>query len=657
MTTEKESAPEAEATKANPKNPSHDSTDEAWPPEDLVKSEAMPHIPTVRREALRAYIKGLAGVEEFEAGDATSAMVKAHTAATAYIREHLGKAGGLTPNAKWSVGEVGIAIAQCFGVLSVCDFNPSTDRPDRSTEQYRFYEDGQITGDTESIGIYKRVNGAWLMRAAGALGLGDFIKSSDALDDLFAQAGVPQAVFTRPVRDGAFPLRSGVLVPAEGHGGMNFTWATVRSYEPFSEAFPYVFKGKAGGDFRPELESPRLPYRDGNGTWEVHEWLNEITDGDEQNVKSLWETVAMAVKPGVVPRRMCLLIGEHGSGKGTFMDLLGHLHGGGTTRLTLSALANEFVIGSLADATLNLGDDTDVSAFNSNRIDLFKSIITGDAVTFNRKFEQPVTARPTVLWVQAANEMPKMSDSSSSVADRLHFVELTKTFRNVEGVDRREIKDEFIKKQEVLDYLTTYAFMHYGDVDRFTETDDAGRLRGEFSSANNSVYEFCEDVLERLEWPLYWTSLLYRMYKGWLKQTNPRAGARKQAMFVDDLARWVAAHPTSKQWVFEPKTRMRRNQVYLALAYPDENPVAWDDTISELCEDISEDDMGRRYPKSGNLVPSQPTGILRSPVIAQEIVDRHERTLELMRKKEEAEKRKRERAEARAEKEKGTSNG
>ena len=305
---------------------------------------------------------------------------------------------------------------------------------------------------------------------------------------------------------------------------MNFTWASVRDYEPFSEEhFPYVFKGKAGGDFKPTLESPRLPYRDGNGTWEVHEWLNEITDGDEQNVKSLWETIAMAVKPGVVPRRMCLLIGEHGSGKGTFMDLLGHLHGGGTTRLTLSALANEFVIGSLADATLNLGDDTDVSAFNSSRIDLFKSIITGDAVTFNRKFEQPVTARPTVLWVQAANEMPKMSDSSSSVADRLHFVELTKTFRNVEGVDRREIKDEFIKRQEVLDYLTTHAFTHYGTVDRFTETDDAGRLRGEFSSANNSVYEFCEEVLERLEWPVYWTSLLYKMYKGWLKQTNPRA--------------------------------------------------------------------------------------------------------------------------------------
>lgn len=653
MTTEKESASAAEATKTNPKTHPDHNTEDAWPPQDLVKSEAMPHIPTVRREALKAYIKDLASTDEFDAGNATSAMVRAHAAATSYIREHLGKAGGLTPTAKWSVGEVGIVIAQCFGVLSVCDFNPSTDRPDRDTAQYRFYEDARLTGDVESIGVYKRVNGAWLMRAAGELGLGDFIKSTEALDDLFAQAGVPQAVFTRPVRDGAFPLRSGVLVPVEGPNGMDFTWATVRRYEPFSEAFPYVFKGKAGGDFRPTLESPRLPYHDGNGHWEVHEWLNEITNGDEQNVRSLWETIAMAVKPGVVPRRMCLLIGEHGSGKGTFMDLLGHLHGGGTTRLTLSALANEFVIGSLADATLNLGDDTDVSAFNSSRIDLFKSIITGDAVTFNRKFEQPVTARPTVLWVQAANEMPKMSDSSSSVADRLHFIELTKTFRNVEGVDRREIKDEFIKQQDVLDYLTTYAFMHYGTVDRFTETDDAGRLRGEFSSANNSVYEFCEEVLERLEWPVYWTALLYRMYKGWLKQTNPRAGARKQAMFVEDLARWVGAHPTSKQWVFEPKKRMRRSQIYLALAYPDQNPVPWDDTISELCEDIPRDDMGNRHSKIDNLIPNQPTGILSSPVIAQEIVDRHKRTQEIMRKEQEAKRRKEERAAARAAKKKG----
>lgn len=638
MTTKKESALEAETPKANSKTPLDHNTEDAWPPSDLVKSEAMPHIPTVRREALKAYIKDLASTDEFDAGNATSAMVKAHTAAAAYIREHLGKATGLTPNWKWSVGEVGIAIVQCFGVLSVCDFNPSTDRPDRSTEQYRFFEDGQITGDTESIGIYKRVNGSWLMRAAGELGLGDYVKSTEALDDLFAQAGVPQAVFTRPVRDGAFPLRSGVLVPAEGPNGMDFKWASVKSYEPFSEHFPYVFKGKAGGDFRPTLESPRLPYRDGNGTWEVHEWLNEITDGDAQNVRSLWETIAMAIKPGVVPRRMCLLIGEHGSGKGTFMDLLGHLHGGGTTRLTLSALANEFVIGSLADATLNLGDDTDVSAFNSSRIDLFKSIITGDAVTFNRKFEQPVTARPTVLWVQAANEMPKMSDSSSSVADRLHFIELTKTFRNVEGVDRREIKDEFIKRQEVLDYLTTYAFMHYGTVDRFSETDDAGRLRGEFSSANNSVFEFCEEVLERLQWPIYWTSILYKMYKGWLKQTNPRAGARKQAMFVDDLARWVQANPTSKQWIFEPERRMRRSQVKDALTTQDGGRMLWDAIICELCEDVHDDitmhststhDIDRMH----NLLPLQPKGILSSEVIAKK------------------------RGARRIEKEKGTSNG
>lgn len=657
MTAENESAPSTKALKANQKTPSHDSTEEPWPPEDLVKSEAMPHIPTVRREALKAYIKDLASTDEFDAGNATSAMVKAHRAAADYMREHMGKATGLTPNSKWSVGEVGIAIAQCFGVLSVCDFNPSTDRPDRDTAQYRFYEDARLTGDTEATGIYKRVNGSWLMRAAGELGLGDFIKSTEALDDLFAQAGVPQAVFTRPVRDGAFPLRSGVLVPAEGPNGMDFAWATVKSYEPFSEHFPYVFKGKAGGDFKPELESPRLPYHDGNGHWEVHEWLSDITDGDEQNVKSLWETVAMAVKPGVVPRRMCLLIGDHGSGKGTFMDLLGHLHGGGTTRLTLSALANEFVIGSLADATLNLGDDTDVSAFNSSRIDLFKSIVTGDAVTFNKKFEQPITARPTVLWVQAANEMPKMSDSSSSVADRLHFIELTKTFRNVEGVDRREIKDEFIKRQEVLDYLTTHAFMHYGTVDRFTETDDAGRLRGEFSSANNSVYEFCEEVLERLEWPVYWTSLLYRMYKGWLKQTNPRAGARKQAMFRDDLARWVTTHPTSKQWVFEPERRMRRHQVQDALSEPDGSSVSWDDVISELCEDLSRDDVHYATTKINKLIPNQPTGILSSPVIAQEIVDRHKRTQEIMRKEQEAKRRKEERAAARAAKEKGTSNG
>ena len=112
------------------------------------------------------------------------------------------------------------------------------------------------------------------------------------------------------------------------------------------------------------------------------------------------------------------------------------------------------------------------------------------------------------------------------------------------------------------------------------------------------------------------------MYKGWLKQTNPRAGARKQAMFSDDLARWVAAHPTSKQWVFQPEKRVRQSQVENALKDENGRYLYWDETICEFCEDLHDyitthssatGDLSRMH----NLLPLQPTGILSSEVIAE----------------------------------------
>ena len=101
------------------------------------------------------------------------------------------------------------------------------------------------------------------------------------------------------------------------------------------------------------------------------------------------------------------LIGQGGSGKGTFAQVMRAVHRQ-TVALNLEDL-DGFKLASLQSASLVLVDETPA------RIDeqKIKSLISGDVIQVDIKYRDPVTIRPTAKWLVNGNSLPSISDHST----------------------------------------------------------------------------------------------------------------------------------------------------------------------------------------------------------------------------------------------------
>ena len=101
------------------------------------------------------------------------------------------------------------------------------------------------------------------------------------------------------------------------------------------------------------------------------------------------------------------LVGQGGTGKGTFAQIMQALHKQ-TIALSIDAL-DGFKLSGLQSASLVTVDET------PQRIDeqRLKTLISGDSIQVDRKYRDPLTLRPTAKWIVNGNALPAISDHSS----------------------------------------------------------------------------------------------------------------------------------------------------------------------------------------------------------------------------------------------------
>ncbi len=101
------------------------------------------------------------------------------------------------------------------------------------------------------------------------------------------------------------------------------------------------------------------------------------------------------------------LIGEGGTGKGTFAQIMQAMHRQ-TVALSLDGL-DGFKLAGLRAASLVCVDET------PQRIDeqRLKTLISGDMVQIDIKYHDPINLRPTAKWIVNGNALPAISDHST----------------------------------------------------------------------------------------------------------------------------------------------------------------------------------------------------------------------------------------------------
>ena len=307
---------------------------------------------------------------------------------------------------------------------------------------------------------------------------------------------------------------------------------------PFSPE--YRFETRAATEFNPQLPEPVIEQADGS-EWCPSAWLNSLAKGDQQIVNLLWQVIADTVETNWSHEQAVIMVGSKGrDGKSTFGQLLRSIAGSENTSVTsIQLLDQRFVAAQLQGKSLLIGDDLDSGVYLEKSA-VFKSVTSGDTITADRKGLSPVTFKYTGAVVQLTNELPKFADKSGGIMRRLCLVPFTANFGGNGEAANTAIKDDYLKRKEVKEWLMTQALLHHGDFEHYSNPDVSKALLESFRADNDNVRAFVDSDevqdIKSARVPVQW---LYERYTEWAntngyKPTNQRQFAKRFIEAVGD---------------------------------------------------------------------------------------------------------------------------
>jgi putative DNA primase/helicase len=339
---------------------------------------------------------------------------------------------------------------------------------------------------------------------------------------------------------------------------------TLHSFDP-----AIVFLSKSGVRYVENPEKVVIRHEDGT-EWEVCEWVETLSD-DPEVVDLIWEIIGAIIRPHVRWNKTAWFYSKSGNnGKGTLCSLMRNLVGSGAhTSIPLSDFGKEFALEPLTRAMSIIVDENSVGTFIDQAANL-KAVVTGDVLQINRKHRVPIAFQFFGFMVQCLNEFPRVKDKSESFYRRQLFVPFEKSFT---GKERRYIKDDYLERPEVLEYVLWYVLNRAG-TSQYKDTEGEGpgcyytlseppatrQVLAEYKQANDPVRAFWDEFRDQFVWDLLPFTFLYDLYKTWFAEVSPKGSPVSRQQFVDALVAIVDGdevwHCPDKQIKHRPRSMM-----------------------------------------------------------------------------------------------------
>lgn len=349
---------------------------------------------------------------------------------------------------------------------------------------------------------------------------------------------------------------------AVGNGVFHFAEKQLQPFCP-----DLVFLSKIRVNYQADaMDVPILD--DGFGAWTVESWMQSI-NSDVESVRFLWQVLGMMVRPNVNWEKMVLLYSEEGNnGKGTFCSLVRNILGEGNhTSIKLSDFSKDFAMTELLHTQAVICDENDVGVYIDGAANL-KAAITGDVISVNRKYKDPVSMRFRGMILQCINGMPKVRDKSKSFLRRLIFVKMDQNF---EGKANPKIKGDYLRRQGVLEYVLKRILEMDLDEHSLQIPASSELVKADYREFNDPVCAFWNEFESTFVWNLLPYPFLYDLYKKWFDHTNPRGKIVSYRQFIQDLKGVVGTDGT---WRYDEKNRAQRVGVKMNAA--EQLIIQWD---------------------------------------------------------------------------------
>ena len=280
--------------------------------------------------------------------------------------------------------------------------------------------------------------------------------------------------------------------------------------------------------------------------WSVDEWIRELANNDPEVEKLFWQIIAALFRPGHAFGKAILLYSPTGSnGKGTFLELLRNLVGvDRVATLSMSDFGKSFLPPSLLNCFAVLSDENRVGDFMRDSSKL-KAWVTHDWVPIDVKYGPIVETKGRGLCVFCVNELPSSKDKSESLYRR--FIPIPFLKRYVGADENKAIKDDYVKRREVLEYVVHKALMRdlFNSV---TEPAVCNKLLGQIREDNDPVLQFAKEFLPQFVWDFLPRKFVYAVYRAWMHKEVPSGRPVSSKEFHKRLEAYVDDHP-SCGWV------------------------------------------------------------------------------------------------------------
>ncbi|MHB1418197.1 MAG: DNA primase family protein [Bacillota bacterium] len=250
---------------------------------------------------------------------------------------------------------------------------------------------------------------------------------------------------------------------------------------------------------------------------------------EETIIPLIGEVMGLCIIPSTRFEKAVMLKGPAGSGKSTLLDTIINLLGyENVSNVPLQDLEeNKFARSMLLGKLANIFADLDDRALKSSS--MFKTLVTGDMITGERKFGHPFSFRNYARLLFSANKLPGSRDRTTAFYDRWIIIPFERTFRNTEG-DDKDLRNKLRSPQELsgIFLFALEGLRRVYENGRFTMPDKVIMALKEYEKDNDSVASFIADcvVVDKVAYTS--KQIFYRTYRMYCEEEGMRPVSNKE---------------------------------------------------------------------------------------------------------------------------------
>lgn len=230
---------------------------------------------------------------------------------------------------------------------------------------------------------------------------------------------------------------------------------------------------------------------------DIDKLLSSICCKKQPLINLLSQMLGYILLPSCEYQKAFILLGNGSNGKSVFLETIRQMFGDcNCSSLALEDLGNEYKPSEIVGALVNIGDDSGHSLLENTAV--FKKLVTGDSMTFNRKYGQPFKFCNTAKLIFAANSLPPTTDKSDGFFRRCIIIPFDAVFKpGVEGYDPGIIHK--VTTPTAKSYLFNIAISGLKKLlekSYFDESDETKTLLNTYMINNNSVASWYAGVTQ-----------------------------------------------------------------------------------------------------------------------------------------------------------------